>query len=158
MTSSTLDRKYPVMTSVEGGSRVVVYNRVPKCGSTSLLDALRVLSVKLNFHLMSVNYPTLDEHVTYNVQKEIAGMLRFQQNFIYSRHLRFFDIKTFGFGTPIYINIIRDPIDRFVSHYYYSRHGFAKNKGTVNAEWKRSVNEMVGNYKIDHGIYWPTIS
>nr|XP_026692065.1 uronyl 2-sulfotransferase-like isoform X1 [Ciona intestinalis] len=91
---------------------------------------------------MSVNYPTLEENVTFNVQKEIAGMLRFQKNVIYSRHLRFFDIETFGFGTPIYINIIRDPIDRFVSHYYYSRHGFVKNNGTVKVEWRRSVNDL----------------
>ena len=40
----------------------------------------------------------------------------------YDRHVHFIDFTQFGQDQPIWFSIIRDPIDKFVSRYYYNRY------------------------------------
>ena len=42
---------------------------------------------------------------------------------IYYSHFFFVDFNEFGVEKPVYFNMIRDPIDRFVSYYYFRRFG-----------------------------------
>ena len=43
------------------------------------------------------------------------------QPWVYIRHIHFIDFSPFNQPTPMYINVIRDPVDRLVSYYYYKR-------------------------------------
>ena len=39
----------------------------------------------------------------------------------YDRHVHFIDFSAFNESMPIWFSIMRDPIDKFVSRYYYNR-------------------------------------
>ena len=41
----------------------------------------------------------------------------------FMKHMNFLDFEEFNKTTPIYINMIRHPIDRVISWYYYIRQG-----------------------------------
>ena len=49
-----------------------------------------------------------------------------QKRVLYTRHQYFIDFEELNWNDgdpPVYINLIRDPIDRFKSFYYFSRYG-----------------------------------
>lgn len=57
-----------------------------------------------------------------NQVKDLATKLsRFTKLMEYSEHTAFINFTEFNFPSPIYVNLIRDPIDRVVSAYYYIR-------------------------------------
>lgn len=41
---------------------------------------------------------------------------------MYERHIHFVDFAKFGQPQPVYINLIRDPLQRMVSWYYFRRY------------------------------------
>ncbi len=61
-------------------------------------------------------------------QREYIRMLYEQANittdFVYIKHMNFVDFGRFGYATPIYVNLVRHPIERVVSWYYYIRQGW----------------------------------
>ena len=46
---------------------------------------------------------------------------KIKQPFCYEKHMNFLNTADFNTTNPIYINIVRHPIDRIVSWYYYAR-------------------------------------
>ncbi|CAH1258028.1 UST [Branchiostoma lanceolatum] len=42
---------------------------------------------------------------------------------IYEKHIYYVDFQTFGKQQPTYINLVRDPLERRISGYYYMRFG-----------------------------------
>lgn len=49
--------------------------------------------------------------------------------FVYIRHLYFVDFTKYGEKQPLYVNIMRDPIERFESFYYFTRFGNTRGGG-----------------------------
>ncbi len=47
------------------------------------------------------------------------------------RHLKFIDFTQFGKPSPIWINFVRDPVDRYSSQYYYWR--------TLGGKWADEI-------------------
>ena len=45
----------------------------------------------------------------------------FSRPFVYVKHLNFLDTREFGVPLPIYMNIVRHPVDRVYAWYYYIR-------------------------------------
>ena len=41
----------------------------------------------------------------------------------YVKHINFIDFTEFNLTQPIYVNFVRDPVDRIISWYYYTRYG-----------------------------------
>lgn len=107
--------------------QIVIYNRVPKTGSTTLTNAVAYDLFKANgFNVIHVN-------ITKNKQiLSLGDQYHFVNNVttwterlpaFYHGHLSFVDFTRFGFPNPIYINILREPLDRLLSHYYFLRYG-----------------------------------
>ena len=72
--------------------------------------------MKSFFLSLSKSSKILNSNLAYAKQKKI----------LYTRHQYFVDFSSIGWDEgdlPVYINLIRDPIDRFKSFYYFSRYG-----------------------------------
>ncbi|CRL01304.1 CLUMA_CG014293, isoform C [Clunio marinus] len=106
---------------------VVIYNRVPKTASTSFVNLTYDLCRKNHFHVLHINI-TGNNHVL-----SLPNQMKFARNItawvemkpaFYHGHMAFLDFSKFGMPEkPLYINIIRKPLDRLVSYYYFLRYG-----------------------------------
>ncbi|XP_026490505.1 heparin sulfate O-sulfotransferase [Vanessa tameamea] len=106
---------------------VVIYNRVPKTGSTSFVGVAYDLCKKNHFKVLHINI-TANMHVM-----SLSNQYKFAQNVtkwqemkpaLYHGHMAFLNFERLGTSSkPIFINLIRKPLDRLVSYYYFLRHG-----------------------------------
>nr|CAG4638535.1 EOG090X088H [Cyclestheria hislopi] len=104
----------------------IIYNRVPKTGSTSFVGLAYDLCSKNKFNVLHVNI-SKNSHIL-----SLSDQFRFTSNVtewvtkkpsFYHGHMAYLDFSKFGFNSPLYINIIRKPLDRMVSYYYFLRFG-----------------------------------
>ncbi|XP_011506451.1 PREDICTED: heparin sulfate O-sulfotransferase-like [Ceratosolen solmsi marchali] len=106
---------------------VVIYNRVPKTGSTSFVGVVYDLCKKNKYHTLHIN-------ITNNMHTlTLPNQIQFIRNIsqwdsikpaFYHGHMAFLDFKKFGLDiSPLYINLLRKPLDRFISYYYFLRYG-----------------------------------
>jgi len=101
----------------------VFFNRVPKVGSQSLMELMARLG-KINGFTHARNKGSAHETVLMNKQRQndlIADLLIRPKPHIYSQHIAYINFTRFHLPKPIYINLIRDPIDRIISWHYYIR-------------------------------------
>lgn len=106
---------------------IILYNRVPKSASTTFMGIVYELSASNNFNVMHLN-------VSKNVHvMSLADQYRFVSNItgwherhpaVVHGHFAFINFGRFGGGArQLYVNIIRKPLDRLVSYYYFLRNG-----------------------------------
>jgi hypothetical protein len=62
------------------------------------------------------------------------------------KHHLFTNFSTYGLEEPTWINVVRDPVDRFVSAYFFRRFGFSRRTGARNEKVKN------GEFDIDMDI------
>lgn len=101
----------------------VVYNRVGKCGSRTVVMLLKLLAEQHHFNLVSSeihNKTRLSKHEQVALMRNITAI---PEPFLYTRHVHFLNFTSFKIEQPVYINIIRDPINRFLSNYFFRRFG-----------------------------------
>ncbi|XP_016148739.1 uronyl 2-sulfotransferase [Sinocyclocheilus grahami] len=111
----------------------VIYNRVGKCGSRTVVLLLRILAEKHQFNLVSSdihNKTRLTKHEQVDLMRNISTI---PQPFLYTRHVHFLNFTRFRIEQPVYINIIRDPINRFLSNYFFRRFG----------DWRGEQNHLI---------------
>ena len=90
-----------------------------------------------------------------------SRMQTFEKNF-HSQHIHFQDMSKGDFSMaenvfeePVYINVIREPIARFISHFYYRRfnsgHKVLFNSSSpltrINVFLNQCLNCFIGNYE-----------
>ena len=104
----------------------IFHNKMPKCGSTTLNFVLKELALNNNF-----NYEMILSNE--NLKNDIKGTserLRSiktestHENILVMQHQTFMNFSEVGIITqPTFINVVRNPVDRFVSNYYFCRFG-----------------------------------
>ncbi|KAF5401510.1 Heparin sulfate O-sulfotransferase [Paragonimus heterotremus] len=118
------------MTSIYSSGfepQLIVYNRIPKTGGTALVHliyhlhkqnnvAITLLNISQNgFYLNLFNRMLLVRNIS-NRQHLRPLMLH--------GHFAYFNFPQFGSHIkPVYMNMIRDPLERLVSYYYFLRFG-----------------------------------
>ncbi|KAL3283219.1 hypothetical protein HHI36_006368 [Cryptolaemus montrouzieri] len=105
---------------------IIIYNRVPKTASTSFVGVAYDLCKKNHFHVLHVNVTANSHVLSLNNQLSLAKNMSQWDSIkpaLYHGHFAYFDFSKFGFQKPLYINLIRKPLDRFISYYYFVRYG-----------------------------------
>lgn len=106
---------------------VIIYNRVPKTASTSFTNIAYDLCAKNKYHVLHINTtknnPVMSLQDQVRFVKNVTSWKEMKPGF-YHGHISYLDFAKFGVKKkPIYINVIRDPIERLVSYYYFLRFG-----------------------------------
>ena len=117
---------------------VLVFNRTPKAGSETIWNLLDFLSKPNNFGSYSDSQELKGQrgyencYLTNKDEREAyVNMLHFGADdnsmsvpFSYCKHLNFLNFEEFNLTNPIYVNMVRDPIERVISWFYYHRQAF----------------------------------
>lgn len=104
-------------------TNLLLFNRVPKVGSEQLIELIRRLSVRNDFGVSRAPFSEpVRQRLEEDEQEELANeLLDFGEPYAYSMHVNYIDFRHFELPQPIYINMIRDPVERVISWFYYKR-------------------------------------
>ncbi|XP_008559332.1 heparan sulfate 2-O-sulfotransferase pipe [Microplitis demolitor] len=102
---------------------VLFFNRVPKVGSQTFMQLLRRLSVRNNF---AFNRDQVQRVETIRLapyeQRQLVRLVNsYNEPSVYVKHVCFTNFTEFNLPQPIYMNVVRDPVERVISWYYYVR-------------------------------------
>ncbi|UJR11379.1 hypothetical protein I4U23_015559 [Adineta vaga] len=108
---------------------IILYNRVPKCGSTLLMNIFDSLSKQTNaFKFLSVfpytKFHRLSVEDQYNLTTDLLQQAYdvHPQSIVYERHFHFIPFISTSSHRFYYINQYRDPLERILSGYDYRRY------------------------------------
>jgi len=105
---------------------LILYNRIPKTGSTSFISVLYKLHHQNKFALTFVNVSSSKNRFTFIDQYKFAQNITYWYSFkpaLFHGHFPYINFGQLGMKSPLYINMIREPLERMVSHYYVIRYG-----------------------------------
>ncbi|KAF7995439.1 hypothetical protein HCN44_006546 [Aphidius gifuensis] len=102
---------------------VLFFNRVPKVGSQTFMQLLRRLSMRNNF---AFNRDQVQRVETIRLapyeQRQLVRLVNsYAEPSVYVKHVCFTNFTEFNLPQPIYMNVVRDPVERVISWYYYVR-------------------------------------
>ena len=100
----------------------IIYNRVPKCGSTTVHSLLEKLAFRNKYTFIISIQETGQSIMQADEQRMLADDL-FTKNtpWIFTRHMHVLNFTRFGTeNAPKFINVIRDPVERKKSEFYYA--------------------------------------
>ena len=105
----------PSATNRTQDGLVLVFNRVPKCSSTSMYKLIIELSHQNHFHSTIAKSDDIR-----NERELITVMKGLPKNGVYVRHMYNPDWARLGVKVNL-VNMIRDPISRMASWFYFIR-------------------------------------
>ena len=101
---------------------VLVYNRVPKCSSTSMYKLVKTLALRNHFKFSLAKSNDIRNELR-SPRKEkalVSAVKALPKNAVYVRHIYNPDWKRLGVKVNL-VNMIRDPISRMASWFYFVR-------------------------------------
>ena len=116
------EAEHPSATNRTQDGLVLVFNRVPKCSSTSMYKLIIELSHQNHFHSTIAKSDDIRNELR-SPQKErelITAMKGLPKNGVYVRHMYNPDWARLGVKVNL-VNMIRDPISRMASWFYFIR-------------------------------------
>ncbi|XP_067647741.1 heparan sulfate 2-O-sulfotransferase pipe isoform X5 [Eurosta solidaginis] len=133
---------------------VLFFNRCAKVGSEALLELFNKMEEFNNLNMERDGlHKATKRQLTRSEQRQLAETIsEFSDGSVYIEHVNWIDFEEFDLPKPVYINLVRDPVERVISWYFYAR-GAYKNaieyrkdpyKPLKSAEWyKKDFNECV---------------
>jgi len=115
-------------------NNVLVYNRIPKSGSTLMLSLLYSLSQSLGYLVVrgqyhSYRYWTNNDRIGLGYfLEQAAGRART----VYVQHQYYVNFTENRQQQPVMINMIRDPVEHLISSYYYKRTVILQHRGPLD--------------------------
>ncbi|XP_054256845.1 uronyl 2-sulfotransferase-like [Macrosteles quadrilineatus] len=123
--SSTRSFSEMLSSVPELSDHVLFFNRVPKAGSEMLvllLQWMQGLNGYKHVRLAGGNTRRLTRQQQERLVEKITQTLHDATiPLSFDRHVYFINFTSFGRQSPTYINLVRDPVDKAVSRFYYSR-------------------------------------
>ncbi|XP_032598718.1 heparan sulfate 2-O-sulfotransferase pipe isoform X5 [Drosophila grimshawi] len=132
----------------------ILFNRLEKVGSQSMTRLLGHLSNLNGFHTFRNQIPDVKKPL-FDFEEEVSFAEELQEiedPAAYVEHTNWINFTAHDMPRPIYINLVRHPIQKVISAYYYARHPMIyansllrnPNKPVDNKEFfDRSFNECV---------------
>lgn len=123
---------------------MLFYNRVPKTGSMQLIELMRQLGKVHDYEVEKDPQnggirPILDEA---EESDWIDNIVNLEDGTVFASHVNYLNFSRFEQPRPIYINMVRDPVERVISWYYYIRAPWVfvpgrrrKNRQMPNPQW-----------------------
>ena len=107
---------------------ILMFNRVPKTGSLGILNILESLSETNNFVItshsthadQSIENFTDDFMMNQNLAELIS---KSRKATVWNRHYNHLDAEEHGLPPFLHFNMVRHPVDRIISDFYYRRSG-----------------------------------
>ncbi|OON24041.1 heparan sulfate 2-O-sulfotransferase [Opisthorchis viverrini] len=125
---------------------LVVYNRVPKTGGTSLVHLIYHLCKRNNVGITMVNISWNGVYLNRFNQLQLVHNMsnrRYARPLLLHGHFVFLDFAQLGSTLqPTYLNMIRDPLERLVSHYYFLRFGDDFRPNVIRKRMKHSDRQQ----------------
>ena len=147
---------------------MLVYNRVPKAGSTSMTELLGALAKVNRFRVLEMGaYHPDDARLAYDLSKLRAGDVYINHaNFCAATRSNSFDPLAYSEcafdqvnlssaacqeGNPFYwFNVVRDPVEKMASGYYYLVDPLARNSTLAHEELrKREADPPCGCVRLE---------
>ncbi|XP_017957433.1 heparan sulfate 2-O-sulfotransferase pipe-like isoform X3 [Drosophila navojoa] len=120
---------------------VLFFNRAAKVGSEAMLElfiALVDFNDDLELERSGLREPTVRQ-MNKQAQREAAELVAgLDEGTFYIRHINWLDFSEFDLPLPIYINMVRDPVERVISWFYYARSSY---KNAI--EYRKSPNKRI---------------
>ncbi|XP_042887556.1 heparan sulfate 2-O-sulfotransferase pipe-like [Penaeus japonicus] len=117
---------HPEDASKSINDRMLFFNRVPKSGSEMLVLLLQWLQGQNTFrHIRLRN--SVRRYLSHGEQLDLAAEIgekifeSAEPRLSFDRHVYFTNFSTLGLKMPVYLNLIRDPVEKAASRFYYSR-------------------------------------
>lgn len=109
-------------TELAQNKDVVFFNRVPKTGSQMMQEMAKILAIENNFTTFIDPTPlalfppeTEQDKFSRNWRKKL------NKPGIYFRHVPWMNFTSLSVPNPVWVSMVRDPIDRVLSWFYYIR-------------------------------------
>ena len=125
-----MNQKNTLNITSQANTSFLIFNRNPKAASQTIWKLLDKLQNPNHFY---------SSHDSFEVKKLVKGEKVYlpkeeqeiyinmfmdesrQVPYTYSKHINFINFQEFGLQNPIYINFVREPVDKVISWYYYRR-------------------------------------
>ncbi|KAM3173880.1 hypothetical protein ACTXT7_011687 [Hymenolepis weldensis] len=133
--------------------KIVVFNRIPKTGSTSVVRIFETLSRRNNFRVYRVaifNPVQFLNPLAHKALIDKISSISHYSNLIVHGHFYHLNFHQFGHGHDlVYVNILRDPLERLVSKYYFIRFG---DDHRPNTHRRRMTNDTLLHQTFDECV------
>ncbi|CAH1798040.1 unnamed protein product [Owenia fusiformis] len=103
---------------------LIIYSEMPKCGSGTFVRILSDVCKYSKHYRTKYTWPTpspVELQSVESKQKYVSSKILPLRPYIFMGHLSFLDFIELGNKQPLYIDIVRDPVERWISLYYYKR-------------------------------------
>jgi len=102
---------------------LLFFNRVPKVGSQTTMELIKTLAIKNDFHYHKDRTQKVETiKLTRSEEKWLTNLVSFfSPPSVYVKHVCFVNFSQYDIDMPIYVNMVRDPVERVISWYYYVR-------------------------------------
>ncbi|CAH1784162.1 unnamed protein product [Owenia fusiformis] len=104
---------------------LLIYSKAPKCGSSTLVGVFK--EACQTSKSCYIGYETCEKLKTTfkdnpESRQNCITQIKLQKRpFIFSAHLPFLDFTEFGSKQPLFVDIIREPVKRWISGFYFTR-------------------------------------
>ena len=132
---------------------MLYFNRVPKTGSENFVFILQKLSEMNGFRHSRFGNPHSRRLNFTEQEKHVHKVLGLSKPLSYDRHVYFVDFRRF-FGTnPIWFSMVRNPVEKFASRFYYARQ-----IPNLVARKKEEIAKLFGNKSDQVFEMWKNLS
>ncbi|XP_004227334.4 heparan sulfate 2-O-sulfotransferase 1-like [Ciona intestinalis] len=120
--------------------RFIFHNKLPKSGSSTMNNIIKILAKKNKFNYLKAESGVVPLNDELPLVKYLERKMT--SPYFLLKHHYWFNFTKYGKEQPTFINVIRDPVEWFVSRFYFSRFGWKRKPGCRDAACSMDKHEF----------------